>query len=68
MKLTKRGDKLDRKWAGRCRICGSEYEDTEENVRRGKSERCPREGYEFAHRDCPECGAKAGMAVILYPV
>ena len=67
MKLIKSGNKLKRIWRGTCRNCESEFEDTEEIVRLGKVERCMREHYEFAHRDCPECGRKAGRAVILYP-
>ena len=55
-------------WRGWCRKCHSVFEDLEENVRRGKVDRCPREQYEFAHRDCPQCGAAAGSGVILYPV
>jgi hypothetical protein len=68
MKLIKAGNKLKRIWRGTCRNCESEFEDTEENVRRGKVESCIREREEFAHRDCPECGRKAGGAVILYPI
>lgn len=68
MKLIKKGERLTIIWRGCCRTCGSEFEDTNENVRKGKVENCMREHYEFAHRDCPECGAKAGgRGVILYP-
>jgi hypothetical protein len=67
MKLIKKG-KLPRIWRGSCRKCQAEFEDTEAHVREGKTESCPRERYGFAHRDCPECGAKAGNAVILYPI
>jgi hypothetical protein len=68
MKLIKAGNKLKKIWRGECRNCGSEFEDTEENVRLGKVESYIREREEFAHRDCPECGRKAGWAVILYPI
>jgi hypothetical protein len=65
MKLIKAGNKHKRIWRGTCRHCDSEFEDTDETVRLGKVERCMREHYEFAHRDCPECGSES--AVILYP-
>ena len=68
MKLIKKGARLHPKWEGECRKCGSTFEATDEEVRTGKVESCPREHYEFAHRDCPECGAKAGWAIILYPI
>jgi hypothetical protein len=68
MKLIKRGHMLPPVWEGRCRKCFSLFEDSDENVKReGAIEMCPRQGYRFAHRDCPECGAKAGFAAILYP-
>lgn len=67
MELVKKGRKQQQVWRGECRVCGSFFKDTDKNVRGGKVDRCPREQYEFAHRDCPECGAKAGNAVILYP-
>jgi hypothetical protein len=68
MKLIKAGNKHKQIWQGECRHCGSTFEDTDEIVRLGVVESCPREHYEFAHRDCPECGRKAGGAVILYPI
>jgi len=68
MKLIKAGDKHKIIWRGDCRYCGSMFEDTDENVKLGKVESCNREYYSFAHRDCPECGRKAGSAVILYPM
>lgn len=69
MKLIKTGNKHKKIWRGTCRNCDSEFEDTDDNVRLGSvesptEERC----YEFAHRDCPVCGRKAGQAVILYPI
>lgn len=67
MKLIKTGNKHKKNWKGECRHCGSVFEDTDENVRLGHTESCIREHYEFAHRDCPVCGRKAGNAVILYP-
>ena len=68
MKLINAGNKHPGIGRGTCRNCDSEFEDTDENVRLGKVESCIRERDEFAHRDCPECGRKAGRAVILYPI
>ena len=66
MKCTKPGTKNDnQKWAGHCRQCKAEFEAQRDEI---NVNRCPREGYEFAHKECPECGAKSGCAVILYPV
>lgn len=65
MKCTKKGSKTnDQVWSGYCRRCKAEFEATRGELNISK---CPREGYEFAHADCSECGAKAGAAVILYP-
>jgi hypothetical protein len=55
-------------WRGSCRKCRCMFEDTDENVRKGHVMRCPREYYEFAHRQCPECGALEGWGVVLYPI
>ena len=65
MKCTKTGSKKDSQiWKGHCRQCKSEFE--AERIELNIS-RCPRDGYEFAHSDCSECGAKSGNALILYP-
>lgn len=65
MKCTKQGKMKDSQiWKGRCRRCGAEFEAQRHEL---KVDRCPREGYEFAHADCSECGGKSGLAVILYP-
>ncbi len=65
MKCTKKGrNSKITIWKGSCRQCGAEFEAErcELNV-----ERCPREGYEFAHANCVECGSFAGNSLILYP-
>ena len=66
MKCTKVGRNHERLWTGSCRNCGSEFEDTWENIKKQGFENYQRDG-SFAHRACPQCGAKAGSAVILYP-
>lgn len=68
MKLIKRGKYLKRIWRGSCRECGSSFEAEESEVKQGKIEYDVRDGEAFAHRDCPECLASAGCAVILYPI
>lgn len=65
MKCTKKGNNPDNQvWTGSCRKCKAEFEAVRSEL---KVDRCPREGYEFAHSYCSECGAKSGFAVILYP-
>lgn len=65
MKCVKSGKKrFNEMWQGRCRMCGAKFEAERHEL---KVDRCPREGYEFAHADCSECCGKSGSAVILYP-
>jgi hypothetical protein len=62
MKLIRKGNLKERVWGGSCRECNSEFEALEKELDITHDQR---DG-SFAHADCPECGAKAGSAVILY--
>jgi len=64
MKCIKKSKKKDAVWRGTCRACKSAFEAIESEL---KTQTCPREHYRYAYRDCSECGAKGGMAIIFYP-
>lgn len=55
----------NRTFRGSCRVCGAVWEAKASEL---TIDSCPRERYEFAHKDCDECNARAPMAVILYPM
>lgn len=66
MKLIKKGKKISQTFKGSCSSCGAVFEAirSELQVKRGDQ----REPGEFAHKNCTECGAKAGMGgIIFYP-
>jgi hypothetical protein len=51
MKLVKKGRK-EKPWRGTCSGCGDQYTADRKEL---KVEYDQREGYEFAHKKCPNC-------------